>query len=186
MPRSAKLALPSLVLGAVLTAASCGSGDPEDSFVLPRGATLPVRTTEAVSSTLHPAGSTFSAVLDSALAGETRTAVPAGASIDCVVDEIAETADGEPQIVVRAVNISLPNGEVVALDTLPISRGSRALIGEAAEIRADYGLEGKIAYLAETGGEEPVSQSHAAAIAIPAGASFVFTLGGDLVVLRSE
>jgi hypothetical protein len=163
---------------------SCGKEAAEGSYTIPRGLTISVSTQEPISGSGHQAGVTFAAVLEAPLTKDSKILIPAGAKVDGVVDEISVDENGLAQVTIRAIRLHLPSGQSLELDTAPITRGARASFAAPGEIRADFGIEEKVRFLAEVegadSGDAPGSDS--ATVLIPAGANLVFSLTSDLVL----
>ena len=173
-----------LSLGMFALAISCNQGDAEGIYSLPRGITISVRTEEAISSSKHHAGSAFTAILETPLTNDNKVFAPAGSKVDGVVHEISEDRNGLPQITVQAVRLHLPNGPALELHTAPITRSTRSLSDNAGEVRADLGIEEKIAFLAGTDGSPTVGAppSDSDVVLIPAESDLVFSLTSELVL----
>lgn len=168
---------------------NCGAGEADDnSLVVPRGATISVKTTSAISTGTQQTGDAFSATLNAPLQREMTVFAPMGSELDGVVEEATKQdgAGGRPRITLRLTRLHLPSGASVDLETNSITRETK-LAQRKETVSIVTGLDKTIEELTgESPKEAPAGEPTEVHAVIPALSGLVFTLQSDLRVPAPE
>lgn len=172
---------------------NCGNEVDDNSLLVPRGATLSVKTLASISTQTHRKGDSFSVILDAPLSRDTTIYAPMESQVDGVVAETQNVeGHGAPAYIsVCLKKLYLPSGASVDLETNAITRVAKPMSREST-VGMATGFDETIAELTGKSTEQAGKESEIPETGfdtlirnqavIPADSSLVFTLDSDLIV----
>jgi hypothetical protein len=175
-----------VLLATILALLACGTKLPEGTLIVPRGATISVRATEAITAAGGEEGAPFRAQLESPLATGTTVFVSSGALVEGIAESTSE--GNATQVELRLTRIQISESTGVNIETMPMSRSIASVVAADTVIEATMGLTDKIRYLAEledNPGDSESAGSELGAI-VPSGTQLVFTLAKKIVLVPSS
>ena len=169
----------------------CGGSVDENSFTVPRGATISVILDEPLSPLSHPKGATFAARLESPLQRDHAIYAPLESKLEGVVERSTANAGEAPEIAIRLTRLWLPSGQQIELKTNRITRSGALGGGGGGEVSITEGFEETIRRMVgesgdPAGGGDKSDTNTAGPALISAGTPLVFTLDKALVIPAPE
>ncbi|MCP5119511.1 MAG: hypothetical protein GY953_52595 [bacterium] len=172
--------------GAALCLWGCADAEGEDTLTVPRGATLSIRTTEAIATNTHDTGDGIQGEIDVPLRRGTTIFVPLLARVEGVVSSVTIDKQSRNRISLQLTALHLPNGDVVSLETVPLVRQAKSEL-QTEDITVRTGLDIDIDLLLGNEDESvrrrnQIKVEALAQLTIPTNSHLVFTLEKDIII----
>lgn len=173
-----------IVVAIMLSLWSCAEEEPSTDLIVPRGATLSIRTTETITTNTHKTGDAFQGEINVPLKQGTIIYVPLLARVEGSVDSVIMDEEGRTRIGLRIERLQLASGQTVALRTVPLVRQTKPEL-QSEDITVKTGLDVDIDVLVGNVSESESRQRLELAggpeeLTIPRDSHLVFTLEEDI------